>query len=112
MNTPGDSLHLGAELTGRLKSKATVGLRADYTHKSTIYNDAENTPQLTQDPVNLLNAALTYTSRDGRWSLALGGRNITDERYIYSGFRNPGAGLTIANYSRPAEWFFKLRIIG
>lgn len=112
VNTPKYTFHLGAEYAVYLKSRARLALRGDYTRKDTIYNDAENTPQLIQDPVNLLNAALTYTSRNGRWSAALGGRNITDERYIYSGFRNPGAGLTIANYSRPAEWFFKLRIVG
>jgi iron complex outermembrane receptor protein len=112
VNTPKYTFHLGAEFARSLKSRARLALRADYTRKDTIYNDAENTPQLIQDPVNLLNAALTYTSTNGRWSAALGGRNITDERYIYSGFRNPGAGLTIGNYSRPAEWFFKLRIVG
>jgi iron complex outermembrane receptor protein len=107
VNTPEYSFHLGAEV-----GAGPVWLRGDYTHKSTIYNDAENTPLLIQEPVNLLNFALTYSEPGGRWEIVFGGRNVTDERFLYSGFRNPGAGLTVGNYSRPAEWYLGVRIIG
>jgi hypothetical protein len=48
--------------------------------------------------------------RAGRRCWAAGTSPTSDT--IYSGFRNVGAGITFVNYSRPAEWFFKLRIIG
>jgi iron complex outermembrane receptor protein len=68
-----------------------------------------NNALLVQDEIDLVNASLSYTSADSRWTVLVGGRNLTDERYIMSGFRNDGGGIISANYSRPTEWYVTLR---
>ena len=108
VNTPEWSASLSGEYKVPLQSGSNISFRMDYSYKSKMANDAVNTPLLMQDAVNLVNASATFTSPGGDWSLTAGGRNITDERYIYGGFRQPGIGYVSGNYSEPAEWYLTL----
>ena len=78
---------------------------ASYTYTSEMYNDAENTPLLRRKPVNMLDASAHYLFNDGKYDVAVGGTNIFDERYIFSGSHNYAAGFVDATYSPPAEWY-------
>jgi len=51
-------------------------------------------PALDQDGYVLWNASAVWNSSNGRWQLGLHGRNLTDKRYIVSGydFINPATG--------------------
>lgn len=109
VNTPDWSIHLGGDYLFPLAHGGTLGLHVDYSFKDIIANDAVNTPLLMQDPIHLVNLSATYTAPSEKWQISAGGRNITDERYIFSGFDQTGIGFTTANYSRPAEWFLTLR---
>ncbi|MNC97596.1 hypothetical protein D3C83_152990 [compost metagenome] len=53
--------------------------------------------------------APTASNRLGNWELTLGLRNVGNERYIASGFENPGIGFSLANFNRPREWFLSFR---
>ena len=110
INTPKLSWYLGGEYRFPFQSGAHVALRVDYTYKDEIANDVMNNALLVQDEIDLVNASLSYTSADSRWTVLVGGRNLTDERYIMSGFRNDGGGIISANYSRPREWYVTLRL--
>src|SRR3546814_4765533 len=46
-----------------LPNEGRVTLRADYSYKSTMAADAENTPELFSGNVTLVNASLTYSAR-------------------------------------------------
>jgi iron complex outermembrane receptor protein len=60
---------------------------------------------LRQDSYGLVDAYLTYVSTAGSWELSLFGKNLTDERYIVSGFANGlTQGRATANLGRPREW--------
>jgi iron complex outermembrane recepter protein len=109
INTPKLSWYLGGEYRFPFQSGARVALRVDYTYKDEIANDVMNNALLVQDEIDLVNASLSYTSADSRWTVLVGGRNLTDERYIMSGFRNDGGGIISANYARPREWYVTLR---
>jgi iron complex outermembrane receptor protein len=109
VNTPDLSWYLGGEYRIPFQSGAQLALRVDYTYKDEIANDVMNNALLVQDPIDIVNASLSYTGADRRWSVVVGGRNLTDERYIMSGFRNDGGGVISANYSRPIEWYVTLR---
>jgi iron complex outermembrane recepter protein len=110
VNTPELSWYLGGEYRFPFQSGAQMALRVDYSYKDEIANDVMNNALLVQDAIDLVNASLRFTSAGGRWSVVVGGRNLTDERYIMSGFRNDGGGVISANYSRPREWYVTLRL--
>lgn len=109
-NTPKWSSTLSLDYTVDLSNDGTLALHGDWNFNSKIYNNAENTPELTQPSVHLLNATATYSHPGDQWSLVAGVRNITDERYLISGFDQPGVGFTEGTYARPREWFLTVRL--
>jgi len=104
LNTPKWSLSLTGEYTVPLKNGDSILFHVDWAYKSRVANDAENTPELIADPVNLVSAMIRYEAEE-KWYLALGGRNLTDERYIVSGQNQSGIGYIGGTYSRPREWY-------
>jgi len=107
-NTPEFSFALAGNYTQPFH-KGDLVFNANYSWKSEIANDAQNTPELIQDSVGLLGAQVKYEPTDGNWALSAIGRNITDERFIGGGF-NAGSGISIvtATFNRPAEWRVQL----
>ena len=110
-NTPEFKSSVTAEYSIPVKS-GEFRLRGDWTHTSTVHNNAENTAELIQDPLDLFNAGVTYSHGDGKWDLIGSVRNISDEEYIVSGFDQPGVGFTEATFARPREFSltFKYRL--
>ena len=109
-NTPDTSLAISGSYDIPMAAGGLWNVRLDYSYRSRQANDAENTPLLFSDDVSLLGAAVTFRSQSERWELTLGGKNLTDERYIVSGFRQPGTGLIDGHYSRPREWYLTFRL--
>ena len=106
VNAPKATFNLGFDYTAELGNDGyALVLRGDYTHKSTVYNNSENTALLTQPAVGLVNASLTLEAPDERWTITLGGRNLTNETYLITGFFQPGVGYTEGVFSRPREWY-------
>ena len=88
-----------------------ITFNANYSWKSEIANDAQNTPELIQESVGLLGGKIKYEPNSGDWALSLIGRNITDERFIVGGFNaGTGASLVSAAFNRPAEWAVQLDV--
>jgi len=110
VNTPKWSLNLAAEYSFAAGNAGFITLRGDYTYRSTVANDAINTPSLIQDGFGLLGARAAFTAADGQWELALFGRNLTNKHYIVSGVADvPSFGLAEANFARPREWGLSLK---
>ncbi|MEO0412431.1 MAG: TonB-dependent receptor [Pseudomonadota bacterium] len=111
INTPKWNLNLGADYNVPVsQTGGEIGLHMDYTYNSQIANDAPNTPELVQGGVSVLNANATYNSSDEFWAVTFGVRNITDKRFIVSGFSQVGTGVIDGVFSRPREWFLTFRI--
>jgi iron complex outermembrane receptor protein len=82
-----------------------ITTRIDWSYRSEIYKDALNFPELRQDGYHLLDLAMIYRSADDTWEVSVFGKNITDERYIVSGYANALTyGTAFATLGRPAEW--------
>jgi len=109
-NTPVFSSTAEVEYTIDLANEGSLMLHGDWNYNSTIYNNAENTPELTQPGIHLFNAAITYAHPGDHWQLVAGARNLTDKKYIVSGFNQPGVGYTEGTYARPREWYLTLRL--
>ena len=111
-NTPETSFTLSADYDIPMGNGGIWNARLDYSFRDEQANDAENTPELFSDEVHLLNAAIRYDSPSDSWGIILGATNLTNERYLVSGFRQPGAGVIDGNFSRPREWYLTLRFNG
>ncbi len=105
VNTPEWSTHLGMQYTIALAGGARLVPRIDWSYVSDVYKDALNFPQMHQEGFHLLDAGMTYIAASGKWELGVFGKNITDERYIVSGYANAlNIGTAVATLGRPAEW--------
>jgi iron complex outermembrane receptor protein len=110
VNAPEWMVSLG--LTGVLwrNDSAEISTRWDWFASSEVAKDSENTPELIQDAYDTLNASVTYARADSRWSLTVGGTNLTDEDYLISGNYNPAIGAVYGLYNRPREWYARLTL--
>ena len=103
--TPEVSANIGIGYTAQLNSWS-VSPRVDWAYTDDVYNNAVNTPQLVQKSYDIVNAAVTLLSDDGRWELMLMGRNLTDETILVSGSSGyeSASGYSTGTYARGTEW--------
>ncbi|NKJ02061.1 outer membrane receptor protein involved in Fe transport [Novosphingobium sp. SG707] len=113
VNTPEWSAAFGGFWRHTLANGSALSLAADYSYKSNVHPDAENSRYLQSGNVGMLDGSIGYTGRDERWSLTLGVRNLTDKRFVVGGFdqSSPGSvGFVSATYSPPRQWYLTLRV--
>lgn len=84
-----------------------VTLLADWTYVSSVWNDSQRSFVLKRPSQHLINASLTYEEPKGAWSIAVGGTNLANERYLTTGGLNVAAGLAFGTYSRPREGYVR-----
>jgi iron complex outermembrane receptor protein len=106
--TPKWKINLSPRYEYALPGGGKIVLIGDYTYTSKLYNNVERTKILTRDAVTNLNASIAYTDPSNRFTLTVGGTNITNRRYLTSGTAIPAFGAIVGTYSRPAEWFTRL----
>jgi iron complex outermembrane recepter protein len=92
-----------------LPSQSTIRLLAAFTYTSEIWNDALNTPELRRPASRNLDASIHYVSPGGKYDLAFGGTNLTNDRYCTAGSPNAGAGEVGCYYNPPLMWYLSLR---
>ncbi len=81
--------------------------RLDWSYRSEVHNNAENTPEFLQSSLNLLNASITYRPpvTEGDWFITLRVKNLTDEEYIVSGEASRSFGNITATFARKRQWY-------
>jgi iron complex outermembrane receptor protein len=90
--------------TGKLR------FAVDYTKTDSMFNDAPNTPQLFRPATDNLGAAVHYYSPEEKYSITLGGTNLTDDRYLTVGSVNGAQGEIVGTYNPPRQWYLNLRM--
>ena len=93
-----------------LSNQAIVRLLASYTYTADMYNDSLNTPQLHRPATHQLDASIHYVSPGAMYDFAVGGTNLTDDRYVTAGSPNYGAGEVGGYYNPPRMWYATLRV--
>lgn len=78
-----------------------------YTFRDQIYFQAPNLEPIGSPAFDRIDARAEFATLDDRWSLALVGRNITDERHV-DNVIILGSSL-LANFNEPASWYLQLR---
>jgi len=69
-----------------LSDASELSSRVSYQWRDDHFVDTLNSPTIAVDSYGLLDASITYDRFGGGWSLALFGRNLTDEKYHDFGF--------------------------
>jgi iron complex outermembrane recepter protein len=91
-----------------LGNGGSVTLLGDYTFISKQTNNVERTFALNRPSVSIVNASIAYRDPSEKYTITVGGTNLTNKRYISSGTAIPAFGAIIGSYSRPAEWYARL----
>jgi iron complex outermembrane recepter protein len=108
--TPKWKFTLDPQYDLRLPNSAIVRFIPAFTYMSEMFNDSLNTPELRRPATHLLDASIHYVSPTGLYDLAVGGTNLTDDRFITAGSPNYGAGEVGGYYNDPREWYVSLRV--
>lgn len=107
-NAPEWQLSGAVAYTYMLPQGGQVATRVDVSYRSLTFNDALNFPEIAQPGYTLLNTSITYIHSDDRWELTFFVRNVTDKRYLVSGFANALTQATADGIvGRPREWAFR-----
>ncbi|MDB5364838.1 MAG: hypothetical protein JWM77_765 [Rhodospirillales bacterium] len=85
----------------RLAQAGRINGELVYSYRSRIYFQAPNLQALSAEPYRTLDANVGYETEDGHWTVAVLGKNITDNRHI-NNVVIFGANL-IASYNEPAS---------
>ncbi len=107
--TPKLKIYLGPQYVADLHGAGTLQFNVDWTYTSTEYNDIGNTAELKRPYTNNVNASVTYKAPEDRWELAVGGTNLTNQRYVVSGQWQGAISVIDAVYSDPTEWYATVR---
>jgi len=111
VNTPEWSGNLGLQYALNFGSGQII-TRVDWSYTDDQYKDALNFPQLHQDSYSLIDAHITFVRAGDAWEVSVFGKNLSDERYITSGFANGlTQGRVTANPGRPREWGLSFKYV-
>jgi len=108
--TPMWKININPEWDHDLGNGMALQVQLSYTHTSSMYNDSLNTPLLKRPSLDLIDASVRLSIDDDKYSIAVGGTNLTDKRYITVGSVNYAAGFVDGTYSAPAEWYARFNI--
>ncbi len=107
-NTPEWTASAGATVTPYTGSAGRAVIQGDWAYRSTTFKDAINSQALRQPGYSVFNASATFYGHQGL-NLTAGVTNLSDKRYIVSGFADLNViGAAYAVYARPREWFVRL----
>ena len=93
-----------------LGNSAMVRLITAFTYTAEMFNDALNTPELRRPATRQLDASIHYTAPDNLYDFAIGGTNLTNDRYPTAGSPNTGSGEVGAYYNAPRMWYATLSL--
>jgi iron complex outermembrane receptor protein len=81
--TPKWTASISPQYTMDLENGGELMLRGDWSYRAKMYGEPSNDPaRFTQiSSRDLFNFDVTYTEPNGRWSMSLYGRNVTNEKY-------------------------------
>jgi len=108
--TPEWKINISPRLEVPLGNGGEIVLLGDWTHTTGMWNNVERTLVLYRPSTDIINASISYTDPSDRYTLTIGGTNLTDERYLSSGTAIPSTALISGVYSRPREWYVRLGI--
>ena len=108
--TPKWKINISPRLELPVGNGGKVVLLGDWTHTTQSWNNVEQTLALMRPATDLFNASVSYTDPSDKYSLTIGGTNLSNERYVVGGSSIPASGVVAGVYSRPREWYVRLGV--
>ena len=82
-NAPEFSFRAGVNYDLPIAMPGKINVRGELSWQDRVYFTEFNNADATQAPYALINAGVTYTSEDKRWTIDVWGRNLTNH-FIFS----------------------------
>lgn len=82
LKAPGFTFKFAPELRFPLGKELMVLMRADYNYVGKAYNDIFNSEHLARQSAGRINARLSFSTKNNRYSISIWGKNLTDELYF------------------------------
>ncbi|MEM6483839.1 MAG: TonB-dependent receptor [Pseudomonadota bacterium] len=92
-----------------MESGASIVARLDVSYQSEYANDPDNSAEIFTPEVTLVNASVRWYSADGKYQFTLGGKNLTDDEYLRTGYQNEAIGHIERLYDRGIQWYLSGR---
>lgn len=108
--TPKWKFNISPRYEANLGSHGKLIFLGDLTRTSSMRNDTEGTFLLDRPSTTVINGSVTYREPEGHWDIAVGGTNLTNERYLTTGQAQLAGGQIYGTYSRPAEWYARIGV--
>ena len=109
VNAPEWSGRLGGSYAFDLGDYGTLTLGADASYRSKTYPTVSSSEVVAQKGYTLLDAYARWEEAQGRYYAELGGKNLTDERYVEHAFDlSDSLGYQLAYYGAPRTVRFTL----
>lgn len=86
LKAPNATFSIAPQYTIELGGKYRILLGSNINYTGKAYNDISNAEIIARKAVTLVNARAALMPKNGKWSIALWGKNLTDARYIQHGF--------------------------
>lgn len=89
----------------------TLTPRVDFTHRSSIFTNAVNSPATTLPSLDLVNARVSWESPDRSWSVAVAATNLLNKFYAESSSARATAPYFSGAYilGQPRQWQLSIR---
>ncbi len=111
VNAPKWDGRAGFTYDHELGSLGTLSLSSAISFRSKTYLTVSSSEVLAQDPYSLVDASLSYTSPDERWTVIVSGQNLTDKAYREHGFDlSASPGVELGYYGAPRTYGVNLRV--
>ena len=85
-----------------------VDIRVTWSWRDEIYHNADNHPLSLEDSLGLLDARAAFSTRDGRWEIAVFGTNLTDE-FHFNDIFIPGGSERVNYWARGRQYGGSIR---
>ena len=105
LKTPKYKINVNPSYEFNLANGSNVLFTMDYTHTEPLRNAVTRRPA-----TDMLNASAHWTPVSGKYELAAGVTNLTDDRYLITGSANPAAGEIVGSYNAPRMWYVSARV--
>ena len=89
---------------------SSLVVRLDGSYKTEYANDPDNSALIFTPDVFLANATVRWTSSDEGLVLGAGVKNLTNEKYLMSGYLNEAIGHAEAIYNRGRQWYVQAKV--